>query len=458
MRQHVRAFAVEALRALGLSRRACEIVEVGSYVVAGSEGPGDGRSVREAVLEVCPGSSYTGLDMRPGPGVDLVANLEAPGVALEDKYGRIEVVICLDTFEHVKRPWVAMKTVYDLLRNGGLAIFAVPFAFPIHEHPHDYYRYTQDGLEALLKSYFHDVVTLQDPAGSSTPHTVVAVAKRVFPFTPTEREALLDTGGVWRTNQELLMAMTGAKAVLSFPDTAMRDHALSVIGPLLSGETLWARYERLCGTPSDIHEHLPTLRALAAECDTIVELGTRGAVSTTALLAGLMDADSQRFKDRSLTIVDVEPRAVGMALTLLGHEAEKCHGVDLQGVVADTGSESFLCDWLVARGDGGGPRWACDMLFVDTLHSYAQLKKELRLLEDTSDYDERNERGRSTPMVRKLAVFHDTVTYGLRGEDGEEPGLAKALDEFLLSESGRAWEVEKVYGNNNGLTVLRRKS
>ena len=32
-------------------------------------------------------------------------------------------------------------------------------------------------------------------------------------------------------------------------------------------------YEKMCETPSDIHEHLPTLMNLAMECDTIVEMG-----------------------------------------------------------------------------------------------------------------------------------------------------------------------------------------
>src|SRR5437870_11459680 len=50
--------------------------------------------------------------------------------------------------------------------------------------------------------------------------------------------------------------------------------------------TLEARYERLCVEESEINEHLPTLRRLAAECDVVVEFGTWYCRATTALALG----------------------------------------------------------------------------------------------------------------------------------------------------------------------------
>jgi hypothetical protein len=34
-------------------------------------------------------------------------------------------------------------------------------------------------------------------------------------------------------------------------------------------------------------------------------------------------------------------------------------------------------------------------------------------------------------------------------------GLMTAIEDFLLSDIGRNWKIEKIYENNNGLTVLR---
>ena len=52
---------------------------------------------------------------------------------------------------------------------------------------------------------------------------------------------------------------------------------------------LEVEYERLCATPSDIYEHLPTFVQLVLDRDAkvVVELGTRTGVSTVAWLYAL---------------------------------------------------------------------------------------------------------------------------------------------------------------------------
>ena len=46
------------------------------------------------------------------------------------------------------------------------------------------------------------------------------------------------------------------------------------------------KYNELCVTPSDINEHLPTLKVYAEQCEHVTEMGVRGIVSTYALLMG----------------------------------------------------------------------------------------------------------------------------------------------------------------------------
>ena len=63
------------------------------------------------------------------------------------------------------------------------------------------------------------------------------------------------------------------------------------------------RYQKLCKTFSDINEHLPTLKRYTQQCETVVEMGVRGIVSTWALLAG---------KPKTLVSIDIEdPSAFG---------------------------------------------------------------------------------------------------------------------------------------------------
>src|SRR5205823_9415180 len=66
------------------------ILEVGSFQVAGQEDIANLRSL-------FPAQEYLGIDVRPGPGVDLVADVEA----LPQADASVGTVIAMNTFEHV---------------------------------------------------------------------------------------------------------------------------------------------------------------------------------------------------------------------------------------------------------------------------------------------------------------------------------------------------------------------
>jgi hypothetical protein len=51
-------------------------------------------------------------------------------------------------------------------------------------------------------------------------------------------------------------------------------------------EKIIQKYEELSDRPSDINEHLHTLKKYTEECNTVVEMGVRSIVSTWAFLAG----------------------------------------------------------------------------------------------------------------------------------------------------------------------------
>lgn len=136
---------------------------------------------------------WLGMDMQPGDGVDVVADLHSPP---EEWHGRFSGVLCSEVLEHVARPWVALPKLRDLLRPGGVAIFTAPSCFPLHAFPDDFYRYSESGLRVLLEDAgFVDIVTgsggnvdfrLDDHGGGaiakrSTPMHVFAVARAPAP-------------------------------------------------------------------------------------------------------------------------------------------------------------------------------------------------------------------------------------------------------------------------------------
>jgi SAM-dependent methyltransferase len=52
--------------------------------------------------------------------------------------------------EHLPHPWLAMTEAYRVLKPGGVIIVSVPHLSRLHDLPHDYYRYTANGLASLL--------------------------------------------------------------------------------------------------------------------------------------------------------------------------------------------------------------------------------------------------------------------------------------------------------------------
>lgn len=119
------------------------VLEVGSYDVNGG--------VRDSFPDV----EYVGLDMREGPGVDIVAD-----IITENIPPTYNAVLCLETLEHVREPWVALERMHDALLPGGKFIGSWVLSWHIHDFPNDYYRVTPEGFRYLLeRAGFVDVET-----------------------------------------------------------------------------------------------------------------------------------------------------------------------------------------------------------------------------------------------------------------------------------------------------------
>lgn len=118
------------------------ICDMGSLQVSGQEGFADLRPF-------FPNKRFIGVDMRKGPGVDSVQNLES--LNFEDN--SIGSIICLDTFEHIKRFWKVSDEFYRILKPKGFLLLLTVGEFPIHEFPQDYWRFTPEGIRSLTERY-----------------------------------------------------------------------------------------------------------------------------------------------------------------------------------------------------------------------------------------------------------------------------------------------------------------
>ncbi len=116
----------------GLADR--DTLEVGSLNVNGS--------VREFFS-----GSYIGLDMRDGPGVDIVGTADAlPFVA-----GRFDVVVSTEMLEHDPAFWLSLAEMGRVLKPGGhLLLTTRGNGFGEHNEPSDYWRFMPASRDRLL--------------------------------------------------------------------------------------------------------------------------------------------------------------------------------------------------------------------------------------------------------------------------------------------------------------------
>jgi hypothetical protein len=190
---------------------------------------------------------------------------------------------------------------------------------------------------------------------------------------------------------------------------------------------------------SDIHEHLPTLREISRSCGSICEMGVRRCVSSWAFLAGL---DESSMLKKELLCVDIEPADTSELARWAGRLMPP---VRVTMLVADSRKIVLPHEF--------------DLLFIDTLHVYGQLKAELWahqgrirrfiVLHDTETDRDKGEVLRMGWDARKMA--QDT---GMKEKEISQ-GLWPAVEEFLAVFPG--WILQKHFSNNNGLTLLARR-
>jgi SAM-dependent methyltransferase len=148
------------------------ILEFGSLQVPGQEGYSDLR-------RFFPGKEYIGSDMRPGLGVDVVDDMEMSQFAPSS----MGTILCFETVEHIRHPWIAMQEAYRILKPGGLLLVSAPFRFAIHDFPGDYWSMTAEGLKILIEQAgFEEVETLDSGEelvpGLPYPFTAFGVARK----------------------------------------------------------------------------------------------------------------------------------------------------------------------------------------------------------------------------------------------------------------------------------------
>jgi len=111
------------------------------------------------------GLRVTGVDVAPGPGVDVVAPPEGP-VPLPG--ASADLVVSFQVLEHVPRPKRFLDECRRILRPGGALLLTTHGNYPYHPDPLDLHRWTGEGLRRLAADFdVEEVAGVGD--GLSTP-------------------------------------------------------------------------------------------------------------------------------------------------------------------------------------------------------------------------------------------------------------------------------------------------
>ena len=190
------------------------------------------------------------------------------------------------------------------------------------------------------------------------------------------------------------------------------------------------KYHYLRSVTSDISEFFPTIVKYTRECNSVLELGVRWVTGTWAFLYGLREENKDYNLPKKYVGVDIDPIETWDPTTpeLLKKGAEQ-RNIDYQFILADDLDPKFV---------NSLPNF--DLVFIDTLHSYDQVKKELNVYHSKAN---------------KYIMLHDTVSFRYGGWEGDTIGIWPAITEFL--QSYPEWELWESLPSWPGLTILKRK-
>lgn len=135
------AFVVNNLTAADVHDR--RLLEVGSRDVNGSVGP--------HLKDLGP-TTYVGVDIESGPGVDIVCD----ATELVSRFGpdSFDVVVSTELMEHVVDWRVVISNMKNVVKPSGLLVVTTRSkGFVFHGYPYDFWRYEEEDFKRMFSDF-----------------------------------------------------------------------------------------------------------------------------------------------------------------------------------------------------------------------------------------------------------------------------------------------------------------
>lgn len=120
------------------SKRGGRILEVGSR----------NRSGNVHRVHIPSDIDYVGMDIVEGGNVDVVGDAHSLSTLFEPK--SFDAIFAISTFEHLAMPWKVVLEMNAVLKPGGLVMIGTHQAWPLHEVPWDFWRFSDSSWTALF--------------------------------------------------------------------------------------------------------------------------------------------------------------------------------------------------------------------------------------------------------------------------------------------------------------------
>jgi SAM-dependent methyltransferase len=104
------------------------------------------------------------LDICSSRGVDVIGTVEQ----LPFASNVLRCVVSQEVLEHVTDPHQAAREAYRVLVAGGRFYVQTPFILGVHGAPHDFWRFTDQGLRRLLTQAGFEIEELDVTFGAGT--------------------------------------------------------------------------------------------------------------------------------------------------------------------------------------------------------------------------------------------------------------------------------------------------
>jgi len=86
-----------------------------------------------------------------------IPNIIGEGTKIPLSDSSIDTVLCTQVLEHVPYPQKIVDEIHRILKKDGVCIMTTHMASPLHGMPHDYFRFTKQGLKFVLFKEFKKV-------------------------------------------------------------------------------------------------------------------------------------------------------------------------------------------------------------------------------------------------------------------------------------------------------------